>query len=71
MKRVLLTGMSGTGKSAVIRELAASGVDLPGRVWPKPVPSSLAAAAAAGEHGHRSVRRRRTEPEETACPRSA
>jgi dephospho-CoA kinase len=25
MKRVLITGMSGTGKSAVARELAASG----------------------------------------------
>jgi shikimate kinase len=36
MKRVLLTGMSGTGKSAVIRELAARGhaaVDLDDGAW--------------------------------------
>lgn len=36
MKRVLLTGMSGTGKSAVIRELAARGhaaVDLDDAAW--------------------------------------
>lgn len=36
MRRVLLTGMSGTGKSAVIRELAARGyaaVDLDDAAW--------------------------------------
>jgi dephospho-CoA kinase len=36
MKRVLLTGMSGTGKSAVIRELASRGhaaVDLDDAAW--------------------------------------
>ena len=36
MKRVLVTGMSGTGKSAVIRELAARGhaaVDLDDAAW--------------------------------------
>lgn len=36
MKRVLITGMSGTGKSAVIRELAARGfraVDIDTPEW--------------------------------------
>jgi hypothetical protein len=36
MKRVLITGMSGTGKSAVVRELAARGypaVDLDTPEW--------------------------------------
>ena len=36
MKRVLITGMSGTGKSAVVRELAARGypaVDLDTHEW--------------------------------------
>ncbi len=43
MKRVLLTGMSGTGKSSVIRELTARGykaIDTD-EGWSQPLPSGL------------------------------